>query len=53
MASNTTIELIKLNGNNYSLWKLQLRMALIMDNFWDIVNGMDKQTEYGTTEDKE
>ena len=38
---SSTCELIKLNGDNYPAWKLQLRMALIRDNLWDIVNGSE------------
>ena len=43
--STSTCELIKLNGDNYPAWKLQLRMALIRDDLWDIVNGSDKAPE--------
>ena len=42
MATSGTCELIKLNGDNYPAWKLQLRMALIRDDLWDIVNGSEK-----------
>ena len=34
-------ELIKLNSENYSSWKLQVRMALIRDYLWEIVNGTE------------
>ena len=34
-------ELSKLNGTNYAAWKLQLRMALIRDDLWDIVKGSE------------
>lgn len=40
--SSTTSELIKLNGDNYSSWKLPLRMALIRDDLWEITNGSEK-----------
>lgn len=42
MATSTTSKLIKLNGNNYPAWKLQLRMALIRDDLWDIVSSSEK-----------
>ena len=42
MATSGTCKLIKLNGDNYPAWKLQLRMALIRDDLWDIVNGSEK-----------
>ena len=52
MATSTTSELIKLNGENYPAWKLQLRMALIRDDVWEIVNGTEKApTGEGVTED--
>ena len=52
MATSTTSELINLNGENYPAWKLQLRMALIRDDVWEIVNGTEKvPTGEGVTED--
>ena len=36
---------MKLNGENYPAWKLQLRMALIRDDLWDIVNGSEHAPE--------
>ena len=44
MATSTN-DLTKLNGENYPAWKLQLRMALIRDDHWDIVNGTEKAPE--------
>ena len=53
MATNTASELIKLNSENYASWKLQLRMALIRDDLWDIVNGTEeKPNDAASDEDK-
>ena len=47
-----TSELTKLKGDNYPAWKLQLRMALIRDDLWDIVSGSEKEPMGdGTTAD--
>ena len=43
--TSSTSKLTKLNGENYPAWKLQLRMALIQDDLWDIVSGPEKATE--------
>ena len=40
--SSSTCKLIKLNGDNHPAWKLQLRMALIWDDLWDIMNSSEK-----------
>lgn len=51
MTTTSTSELIKLNSDNYVAWKLQVRMALIRDDLWDIVDGSEKEpTGEGTTD---
>ena len=48
MATNTS-ELIKLSTQNYASWKLQLRMALIRDDLWDIVDGKEEEPAADTS----
>ena len=40
---------VLLNSTNYSTWKIQCKVALIKEGFWDIVNG----TETAPTEGAE
>ena len=39
MAESKTVAVVPLNSSNYSTWKIQCKMALIMDGLWGIVNG--------------
>ena len=45
--SNTSELITKLNGDNYASWKLQVRMALIRDDLWEIVNGTETEPPAG------
>ena len=49
--SSSTGELIKLNGDKYPAWKLQVRMALIRDDLWDIVNGSEAAPDASASAD--
>ena len=51
MATSTHCELIKLNGDNYPAWQLQLRMALVRDDLWGIVNGSEAAEGEAATAD--
>ena len=39
MSEKASVAIIPLDGNNYCTWRLQVKMALIRDNCWGIVNG--------------
>lgn len=44
MASGTSSErslIVPLNGSNFATWKIQCKMALLKDNLWSIVNGIE------------
>ena len=49
--SSSTGELIKVNGDIYPAWKLQVRMALIRDDLWDIVNGSEAAPDASASAD--
>ena len=42
MASSGTVSVAALNGSNYPTWKVQCKMALMKDDLWDIVDGVEE-----------
>ena len=36
-----TVEMIRLNGQNYGTWKVQAKVALLRDGLWGIVQGTE------------
>ncbi len=38
MAEMKTVSIVPLNERNYPTWKVQIRMALMKDGLWGIVN---------------
>ena len=41
MSEMKTLSIVPLNRTNYSMWKLQCRMALVQDGHWGIVKGSE------------
>ena len=61
MASETRIAVIPLKGVNYATWKIQVKMALVKENLWCLVDGSesppeasesDKLAKFNTRRDK-
>jgi len=60
MADVKSSGIIPLNDSNYPTWKIQVRMALMKDGLWNIVNGKESapgnehadQTKFMTRRDK-
>ena len=52
MAESKTVTIIPLSGKNYptSTWKVQCRMALMMENLWSIINGTERPPATSETE---
>jgi hypothetical protein len=36
-----TVAIIPLNGQNYGTWKVEIKMALLKDGLWGIVQGSE------------
>ena len=47
MTEFKTILMVPLNSTNYSMWKVQCKMALIKDGLWGIVNGTESEPAEG------
>ena len=43
MAESKTIVVVPLNGENYSMWKVQCRMALMKEGLWGLVSGTEPE----------
>ena len=41
MADSKAVTIVPLIGSNYPMWKIQCRMALMMDGLWGIINGTE------------
>ena len=41
MAESKMVAVVPLSNTNYSTWKVQCKMALIKEGFWNIVNGTE------------
>ena len=59
MAESKSAMVIPLNSSNYSMWKIQCKMALIKEGLWRIVSGeenppevVDEQERYAQRRDK-
>jgi hypothetical protein len=50
-SSNVTIE--KLDGNNFHNWKLKMKMILIREDLWEIVNGESECPASNSGKEKE
>src|SRR4051794_21283689 len=50
-SSNITIE--KLDGNNFHTWKLKMKMILIREDLWEIVNGETESPASSSGKEKE
>ena len=48
MAEMKTASIVSLNERNYPTWKVQVRMALMKDGLWNIVN--EKEAALGAAE---
>lgn len=48
--ADSGIRVEKLNGNNYATWKFRVRMLLIRDDVWDIVDGTELSPEESPVE---
>ena len=38
MATNTSLTVVKLNNENYQLWKFKIEMLLIKEDLWTVIN---------------
>jgi hypothetical protein len=47
--SKSAATIVPLNGTNYPTWKVQCKMALMMDDLWNIVNEKKVAPEDNTT----
>lgn len=45
MTATGTVSVTALNTSNYPTWKVQCKMALIKDDLWDIVEGVEKSPD--------
>ena len=45
MAESKTVAVVPLSSTNYSMWKIQCKMALIKEGVWSIVNGTETEPE--------
>lgn len=43
MAESKAAFIVPLNGDNYSTWKVQCRMALMKEGLWGLVNGTEAE----------
>ncbi len=45
MAESKATVVVPLNGENYSTWKVQCRMALIKEGVWGLVSGTEAEPD--------
>ena len=50
MVESRTVTIVPLNGMNYSMWKVQCRMALMKKGLWRIVTGEETAPTGSDTE---
>ena len=50
MADSRTVTVVPLNGTNYPTWKIQCRMALMIEGLWRIVTGQETAPTGSETE---
>ena len=52
MASSGTVSVTALSTSNYPTWKVQCKMALMKDDLWDIVEGLEECPSQETEPEK-
>src|SRR4051812_4678645 len=50
--TNTTQSIERLNGSNYTLWKLRMRMVLTKERTWNIASGKTKAPSTPSADDE-